>query len=543
MELSGTMTNTFNYIIVGAGSAGCVLANRLSEDPKNTVLLIEAGGSDKLMWIEMPLGYAFTFTDRRVNWKFTASPDAGLNGRSAYWPRGRVIGGSSSINAMAYYRGLPNDFNDWAAAGATGWDWDNVRSVYDRIETRREFDADGKRVRRGNGPLFVSDLSKRMHPFSKVFLKAGREMGWAIKADGNEGPAEGIGYVRSNVRRGKRWSAADAFLKPARKRPNLVIQKHCTVDHVVMDGTRATGVVCIVDGKQQTFSASDEVILSAGAIGSPAILQRSGIGDADHLNGLGITVRHHLAAVGQGLQDHLAIAQYYSANVATLNNILGNVFGRIYAGIRYFTTRMGPLSVPVNQVSGFVRSGDDMEHPDMQVYCNPASYSINASGKTQIDKRAGFLLCAQPARPTSRGTVKIVSSDPTDAPDIQPNSLSTQNDRQSAIEAGKLVQRMAQSPSIKAVTKSAKNPQFDDMGGDALLELFRDTAGTVFHPCGTCAMGDDPQTSVLDAHLRVHGLQGLRVIDASVFPNITSGNTNAPSIMVGMRGADLILGG
>jgi choline dehydrogenase len=536
------MTITYDYIIVGAGSAGCVLANRLSEDPKNSVLLIEAGGSDKRMWIKVPLGYAFTFTDRRVNWKYTAAPDAGLNGRAAYWPRGRVVGGSSSINAMAYYRGLPHDFDDWEAAGATGWGWDIVRRIYDRIETHREFDTDRKRMRRGNGPLFVSDLSKRMHPFSAVFLKAGRDMGWAIKADGNQDPSEGIGYVRSNVYRGRRWSAADAFLKPARRRANLTIQKHCIVDQVVMDGVRATGVICQVDGQQQTFTANAEIILCAGAIGSPAILQRSGIGDRDHLKTLGITVRHNLAAVGQGLQDHLAIAQYYTANRPTLNNILGNVFGRIYAGVRYFTTRTGPLSVPVNQVSGFVRSDLDMKHPDMQVYCNPASYSINATGKTQIDKHAGFLLCAQPARPTSRGTIKIKSTDPTDAPDIQPNSLSTEHDQQSAVDAGKLVQRMAQSPTIKAVAKAAKDPHFGSMRDAELLELFRNTSGTVFHPCGTCAMGDDPQTSVLDAELRVHGLQGLRVIDASVFPNITSGNTNAPSIMVGMRGADLILG-
>lgn len=536
------MSITYDYIIVGAGSAGCVLANRLSEDPKNSVLLIEAGGSDKRMWIEMPLGYAFTFTDKRVNWKFTASPDAGLNGRMAYWPRGRVLGGSSSINAMAYYRGLPHDFDDWDAAGATGWNWENVRRVYDRIETNREFDDDGKRVRRGNGPLFVSDLRKRMHPFSEVFLKAGRELGWVTKPDGNQGPREGIGYVRSNVRRGKRWSAADAFLNPARRRANLTIQKFCVVDRVVIDGARATSVACRVDGKEQVFSARAEVILSAGAIGSPAILQRSGVGAPEHLQALGIPVRRELAAVGQGLQDHLAIAQYYTANRPTLNNVLGNLLGRIRAGVQYFATRRGPLSVPVNQVSGFVRSKSDLEFPDMQVYCNPASYSINATGKTQIDRGAGFLLCAQPARPTSRGSVKITSADPRDAPDIQPNSLSTQHDRDAAILAGKLVQRMAQSRAIKAVTKSAKNPLFRSMKDAELLELFRDTAGTVFHPCGTCAMGDDPKTSVLDPDLKVHGLNGLRVIDASVFPNITSGNTNAPSIMVGMRGADLILG-
>jgi choline dehydrogenase len=418
-----------------------------------------------------------------------------------------------------------------------------VRDVYERIETNLEFDQNGVPTQRGDGPLFVSDLHKQMHPFSAIFLNAGRELGWVTKPDGNQGPCEGIGYVRSNVHRGKRWSAADAFLNPARKRANLSIQKNCVVDQIIMDGTHATGVVCHIGRDKHTFGARTEVILSAGAIGSPAILQRSGIGAAEHLQKLGITVRHNLTAVGQGLQDHLAIAQYYTANRPTLNNVLGNVFGRIYAGIQYFTARRGPLSVPVNQVSGFVRSDKNLDCPDMQVYCNPASYSINATGKTQIDKEPGFLLCAQPARPTSRGSVAITSTDPTIAPDIQPNSLSTEHDQQKAILAGKLVQRMAQTSSIDAVTKSAKDTRFRSMRDAELLKLFRDTAATVFHPCGTCAMGDDPQTSVLNADLKVHGIQGLRVIDASVFPNITSGNTNAPSIMVGMRGADLILDG
>ena len=536
------MTDRYDYIIVGAGSAGCVLANRLSENPKNSVLLIEAGSSDQRLWIKVPLGYAFTFTDGRVNWKYTATPDAGLNGRAAYWPRGRVLGGSSSINAMAYYRGLPHDFDDWVAAGATGWDWNTVREVYERIETNLEFDQNGAPTQRGNGPLFVSDLHKHMHPFNAVFLKMARELGWPVKPDGNQGPTEGIGYVRSTVRNGKRWSAADAFLKPARKRANLTIQKHCLVDRVVMDGNRATGVICRVNGKAQTFHARTEVILSAGAIGSPAILQRSGIGAKGHLQGLGIPVVRDLPAVGQGLQDHLAITQYYMAKIQTLNTVLGNMFGRMVTGLRYFITRSGPLSVPVNQISGFARSHTAMKNPDMQIYCNPASYAANAAGKTQVDKESGFLLSAQPSRPTSRGTVKITSSDPLDAPDIQPNSLSTKQDRIDAVQAGKLVQRMAQSETIKAVTKTAKNTDFQTMDDDDLLGLFREISSTVFHPCGTCAMGNDPQASVLDAELKVHGTQGLRVIDASVFPNITSGNTNAPSIMVGMRGADLILG-
>jgi len=535
------MSKKFDYIIVGAGSAGCVLANQLSENPKNSVLLIEAGGSDRRLWIKVPLGYAFTFTDETVNWKFTAAPDAGLNNRPAYWPRGRVIGGSSSINAMAYYRGLPHDFADWVHAGAAGWDWDTVRRTYDAIECNLEFTPDGAPTTRGEGPLCVSDLHKRMHPFSQTFLKAGKEMGWAVKIDGNQGPDDGIGYVRSNVKNGMRWSASDAFLRSVKKRSNLSIRKHSLVDRVIMNGKRATGVVCKTNGQAVEYMVNKEVILSAGAIGSPTILQRSGIGRAEQLKSLGINVQHNLPAVGHGMQDHLAVVQYFESNIPTLNNRLGSVIGRMIAGAQYFTSKTGPLSVPVNQVSGFVRSDKKLQDPDMQLYCNPASYAINDSGKTSIDSRPGFLLCAQPARPTSRGSVEIQSIDPAVAPMIQPNSLSTQHDRDAAIQAGRLVQKMAQVPAIQLVTKSAYDPQFQSMDNAALLELFRNTAGTVFHPCGTCAMGDNSSTSVLDAELRVHGINGLRVIDASAFPNITSGNTNAPTMMLAYRASQLIL--
>lgn len=528
------MQTEFDYIIVGAGSAGCVLANRLSENPNHRVLLIEAGGTDSKLWIKVPLGYAFTFTDGRVNWKFNAQADEGLNGRIAYWPRGRVIGGSSSINAMAYYRGLPHDFDDWAAAGATGWHWDNVRATYEAMECN--IDAEGRL--NGNGPVVVSDLSERMHPFSRNFLGAGDELGWQ-RAD--VGMDDGVGYVRSNVKGATRFSAADAFLHPVKNRKNLTVLKNTIVDKVSFDGKRAIGVKCNVNGKAQTIKAQKEVILSAGAIGSPTILQRSGVGQKSLLDSLGIQVVHENDAVGAGMQDHLAIVQYFGATEPTLNNSLGTLWGRFKAGLKYFLTLKGPLSVPVNQVSGFVRSMPEMPHPDMQIYCNPASYVIDASGQTSIDTDPGFLLCAQPARPTSRGSVKIASADPNAEPLIQANSLSTQTDQQAAIRAGRLVQTMAKTRTIKAVTTSQKNPAFMDMEDADLLALFRETAGTVFHPCGTCAMGGNPRTSVLDADLRVHGVSGLRVVDASAFPNITSGNTNAPTMMLALRASDIML--
>ncbi len=523
----------YDYIIVGAGSAGCIVANKLSENPKNRVLLIEAGGSDRRLWIKVPLGYAFTFTDARVNWKYTAQPDAGLNGRAAYWPRGRVIGGSSSINAMAYYRGLAHDFDDWDAAGATGWHWDNVRATYTQME--RNIAPDGSHT--GEGVVCVSDLKRGMHPFCDHFLHAAKDMGWSMRSDADE---TGVGFVRSNVKNAMRFSAADAFLHPIKRRKNLCVLKNATVDTVIMDSKRAVGVACAVGGKQHRFTALRETILCAGAIGSPAILQRSGIGAPALLKRHGIDVVHELNAVGAGLQDHLAFVQYFAATQPTLNNSLGTAMGRLLAGVRYFTTRRGPLSVPVNQVSGFVRSDRDDPKPDMQIYCNPASYSINATGKTSIDRDAGFLLCAQPARPTSRGKIEIASANPDDAPLILPNSLSTPQDQAGAIRAGRLVQALAQTPSIQNVTRTAHNPAFMAMDDADLLALFRETAGTVFHPCGTCAMGDDPKRTVLDANLRVHGVSRLRVIDASAFPNITSGNTNAPTMMLALRAASLI---
>jgi len=523
------MTHEFDYIIVGAGSAGCVLANRLSENPKTRVLLIEAGGSDKRLSIKVPLGYAFTFTDPKVNWKFQTQPDRHMGNRPAYWPRGRVIGGSSSINAMVYYRGLPGDFDDWERAGAVGWNWETVQKTYERIET--SIGMDGKTV--GNGPLTISDVRNDVHLFSQHFIATAKEMGWSIKRNSND---DAVGYIRATVKNGVRVSAADAFLHPIKKRPNLTLWKNCLVDRVLFDGTMATSISCNQGGKPKTALATSEVILSAGAIGSPTILQRSGIGPTDLLNEHQIDVVADAPMVGEGLQDHLALVQYFSATVPTLNSQLGNWFGRIQAGLQYLLTRCGPLSLPVNHVSGFVRSDNKLQNPDMQVYCNAASYVINPNGVTKVDKKPGFLICAQPSRPTSKGSIRIASKNAEDAPLIKPNSLSTQNDRDAAVAAGRLIQNIANSPSLSVVTKSANNSDFMSMNDTALLQLFKDTAGTVFHPCGTCAMGN-----VLDAKLRVKGVTGLRVIDASAFPNITSGNTNAPTIMLAMRGADFVL--
>ncbi|WP_323775411.1 GMC family oxidoreductase [Leisingera sp.] len=541
------MAQTFDFIIVGAGSAGCVLADRLTANGRYKVLVIEAGGTDRRFWIKIPVGYGFTFSDPAVNWRYSAAPDPELKGRAAYWPRGKVLGGSSSINAMAYVRGLPHDFDDWEAAGAAGWGWDCVRRSYESLESHDEW-HDGSRRLRGTGPVRVTDLSARMHPFASNFLSAGQEMGWPVLPDmnapadagANTPPSEGIGFVRSTVKDGRRWSSADAFLRPAMKRGNLTVVSGALVEKVLTAGGRATGVAYRVNGRQKQAMAAREVILSAGAVNSPQLLQLSGIGPAGLLQRHGINVAQDLPQVGQGLQDHLAVSHFFWANTATLNDRLGSFAGQMKAGLQYMLTRKGPLSVPVNQCSGFVRT-KDAALPDVQVYCNPASYSTRPNGKPQIDRDNGFLLCVQPSRPTSRGQINIQSADPAQAPLIEPNSLSTDADKATAVRASRLLQALAAIPAIKRVTRERRAPDIIGMDDSTLLENFRERSGSVFHASCTCRMGNDAADSVLDAQLRVHGVAGLRVIDASAFPNVTSGNTNAPTMMLAARGAELVL--
>ncbi|WP_341760173.1 GMC family oxidoreductase [Candidatus Endowatersipora endosymbiont of Watersipora subatra] len=541
MNFNPTNIESYHYIIIGAGSAGCVVANRLSESPKHRVLLLEAGGSDDNFWIKVPLGYAKTFMDPSVNWCFSTQADPGLNGRLSYWPRGRVIGGSSSINAMSYFRGLPHDFNDWELAGATGWNWNIVNKTYEQLESNDEIDSLGNRKIRGSGPVWVSDLSDQMHPFSQYFLQGARDLGWPVSYNINSNQNEGLSPIRSTVRSGRRWSAADAFLKPVKHRQNLRILTSAIVQKIVLEKMRATGLIYRQGEKLVQVHAYEEVIVCAGAINSPHLLQLSGIGPPDLLKRHGITIENSLNAVGCGLQDHLALSHYYRAKEPTLNNQLGWFFGKITAGIHYLLTRCGPLSVPINQISGFIRSDNDVSSPDVQVYCNPISYKIQTSGLPKINAEASFLLSAQPCRPSSRGTIQLASSNPLDAPLIQPNSLSTDEDRDMAIKVGKILQTLTQAPSIQEVTQEPLLPDITVMNDKELLENFRNRAQTVFHPSCTCRMGRSKKDSVLDSKLRVHGISSLRVIDASSFPNITSGNTNAPTLMLASRASDFIL--
>ena len=529
-----------DFIIVGAGSAGCVLAERLTRCGRYSVLLLEAGGSDRGLKIRVPIGYGFTFQDPQVNWCYDTEPDPQLNGRSGYWPRGKVLGGSSSINAMVYCRGLPHDFDDWAESGATGWQWNNVRPVFERTETKVRHRDDGLQ-KCGDGPLWVTNEIDQSHPVTACFMEAAREAGWPTTADLNGVHREGLSIFHNTTRNGLRCSASDAFLRPALKRGNLQVVTGVLAEGIEFDGRRATGIRYTLGKTPHTASARKEVIVSCGSVNSPKLLQHSGLGPADLLQEHGIDVRADMPEVGGGLQDHLAINYYYQATVPTLNNRLRSWPSRVMAVLQYALTRRGMLSLGINQCGGFIRSTRDAPHADMQIYCNPATYSTGGGNRPNIDPQPGFLLSFQPSRPTSRGRIDIASSDPSDAPKIKPNSLSTTADHDAVIRGARLLRELIDTPTIKRLIKMPREPDLMDLEDRAALADFKQRATTVYHPTSTCRMGTDAGNSVLDSRLRVHGCTCLRVIDASAFPNVTSGNTNAPTIMLAQRGADLIL--
>jgi len=534
--------NAFDYIIVGAGSAGCVLANRLSADGAQ-VLLLEAGGSDRSPLIQVPLGYGLTFADPHYNWGYTTEPDPALNHRSCYWPRGKVLGGSSSINAMVYIRGQQGDYDDWAAAGNPGWSWDEVLPYFKKSEDH----VFGASEHHGaGGALRVSDFADQVHPLCQRFLDAGRALGFARTEDFNGSTKEGFGLWQMTIRDGRRESTANAFLRPAMGRSNLQVKTHAHVTRVLIEGQRATGVECRIKGHTQRFSARKEVILSGGAINSPQLLQCSGVGDPEHLAAVGVPLVHALPRVGQGLQDHLCVSYFFKSKVPTLNDTLGPWHGKLRAGLRYLFTRRGPLGMSVNQAGAFVRSRPGLERPNLHLYFNPISYSAAqiVPGRFRItppDPFSAFLISFNTCVPTSRGRVAIRSADPLEKPRIETHFLSTEHDLRDIVEGSRMVRRIAYSKPLVDVLASEHLPGIQVQSEDAILEDFRNRCGSVYHASCTCAMGVDAATSVVDARLRVHGLSGLRVADASVFPQVTSGNTNAPVIMVAEKAADMVL--
>ncbi len=529
-----------DYIILGAGSAGCVLAERLSASGRYSVLVLEAGPRDRSPWVRLPLGYGKTFFHPRLNWRYRSAPDPGLNGRSDYWPRGRVVGGSSSINALIWARGLPHDFDDWAADGAEGWDWNAARRVFEAMETRVA--ADGSRD--GSGPLHVQDVSDQIHPVTRHFFDGVAQAGLPACPDYNGARFEGATTYRITTRYGLRHSAARAYFAPALRRSNVRLRTGVTVTRIGFEGRRAATVELRIGDRIETLRAGREILLCAGAVTSPRLLQLSGIGPAELLRAHGIEVLTDAPHVGGQLQDHLAVNYYFKANEPTLNDQLRPFWGKAGAAIRYALSRRGPLALSVNQCGGFFRGAAESPQPDQQIYFNPVSYSTRPTGRrdlVQPDPFPGFIISFQPARPTSRGRIDISSADPMAPPDIRPNSLATEADRLTVIAGGLLCRRIMLSPALTALVESAVDPDLRALDGAAILEDFRDRCGTVFHPVGTCRMGADPRRSVVDPRLRLHGFDGLRVVDASVFPSITSGNTNAPTMMVAHRAAEMIL--
>jgi choline dehydrogenase len=540
-KLGNPLEAQFDYIIVGAGSAGCVLANRLTESGKYSVLVIEAGCSDNRFWIKTPIGYGKTFYDPAVNWMYTTEPDPGINNQCSYWPRGKIIGGSSSINAMVYIRGQAADFDDWQNLGNPGWGWRDVLPYFKKSETYSE---GGNDYRGDSGPLYVNNVSAEYHPLCHTFINAAKQHGFAYNADFNGESQEGVGFYQINTKNGKRMSSALAYLKPASRRTNCHIETHAHVLRILFENKSAVGVEFLQKGKNRVVKANREVILSAGAINSPQLLQLSGIGAASLLSEHNIPVVHDAPNVGKHMQEHLAYTHFYKSNVPTLNNLLSPWWGKILAGMQYLVTRRGVLSLSVNQAGGFVKTRPEYLRPNLQLYFAAMTYTQAPPGKRPLmapDPYPGILNSISQLRPKSRGWIKIKSADPLEAPSIMPNYLSAQADVDEMLEGARLLRQLAKAPALREVIKEEMTPGLNVNSDDELIDDIRQRCSTVFHPTSTCMMGPDGNKAVVNADCRVHGVKRLRVVDASVFPTVTSGNTNAPTIMVAEKAADLIL--
>jgi choline dehydrogenase len=456
-----------------------------------------------------------------------------------YWPRGRVVGGSSSINALVYCRGMPADFDDWRQMGNIGWGWEDVRPYFEKSE--RRVDPSGHAS--GDGPQDVKDVTPFLHPTRETWLNAAAQLGLSTTDDFNGPHPEGLGCYQVTIRNGRRWSAADAFLRPALRRGNARLESNAWVSKIRFSERRAAGVEYVQDGEARYVAADREVILCAGAVNSPQLLQLSGIGDARKLSALGIAPLLDNPAVGGNLQDHLAVVYSYKATRPTLNDELHSPLGKLRAGLRYFLSRSGPLALSVNQFGGFLRADPAGTRADVQLYFNPVTYGSGDATRTRIevDAFSGFYLCFQPTRPTSVGRIDIASADYRMAPTIAPNYLSTDKDCRDVVHGGRLMQAIAGTRAMRALIREPIGADLGKMEPAELLADFRARAATVYHPVGTCRMGVDPAASVVDSALRVHGVERLRVVDASVFPTITSANTNAPTLMVAQKAADMLL--
>ena len=530
----------FDYIIVGGGSSGATLAGRLSSNPSVKVLLLEAGPSDGSLKIKVPLGYGSLFYDQKFNWKYETEPEAELNGRRMYWPRGKVLGGSSAINAMVYVRGHQNDFKDWAKV-APSWSWSNVEPLFKKIEAWK---GECSSARGASGPVGVSNVERDVHPLTNKYLEAGQELGFPLNRDYNGSHMEGVSVYQTTIANGLRVSSASAYISKRNSGRNLRVITNAHVTKLIFDGRRATGV-CFSKGNRETTVLTDgEVILSAGALNSPHLLYLSGLGPANELQPHGISVLQDLPHVGRHLQDHIGVDFTLAVNRPSLNQKLRPVLGKFLVGLEYLFFKSGPLAMSLNQAGGFVKSNPSLEIPDLQLYFSPLSYSTAPQGKRPLmspDPYPAVRLGFNPTKPTSEGWISLKSSDPFESPKFSGNYLSTEEDKKVMISGMHLMRKFLKTKAMRDIVEEELSPGSDCNDDKSFMDFARSEGGTVFHQCGTCRMGKDISSSVVDESLKVHGIDGLRVVDASIFPRITTGNTNAPSIMVGEKAADIIL--
>ena len=534
-------TETFDYVIVGAGSAGCVVANRLTASGRHRVLLLEGGDEDTNLWIHIPLGVGKLLTNEKYAWPFRTEPQSNMAGQQVYWPRGRVLGGSSALNGMAYVWGDPTEYDNWAEQGVNGWRFADIQPYFAKMETYPYGDSP---MRGRNGPLWITDRGVNdPDRISDAFIQGCLQAGIERTPDYNGGPYEGVRYLEQNSRNGRRQTAAVAYLRPIRGRKNLTVRTKAFVRRVIVDGARCTGVEYEHEGKLLVANAGLEVVLSAGAIQSPQLLELSGVGDEHRLRSLGIQVNRHLPAVGENMSDHLQVRCTYRTSIPeTINDIMRSPLHRLKVGLQYILTRKGLMAGTSSTAHAITRTRPDLSHPNVMVriYHISGQDRYSRSGVGGIDKFSGFSIGGFMLYPRSRGHVHCVSADPRVFPAIQPNYLQHEEDRQCAVELLRLIREIAAQPSMREVIVSEERPGPAVENDEGLLDYIRQSGQTAWHTVGTCRMGE-PGQSVVDSRLRVHGVHGLRVADISVMPTIASSNTNAAAMMIGERAADFML--